>query len=163
MTTTSLLYPIRDHLLHEHETIAVAESVTSGLLQFSFSQAEEASLFYEGGITVYNLRQKTRQLAIDPVHARQCNCVSEKVAVQMARHVARLFSSNWGIGITGYAVPVPESNNHVFAYLAIAHGKEVCFKGKLEPPEENDMPANQNYYTQTALIKLLKCLEQVIS
>lgn len=163
MINDHLLNPIRDHLIQEQETIAVAESVTSGLLQFMFSQVDEASRFYEGGITVYNLQQKIRQLAVDPVHARQTNCVSEKVAEQMAKHVARLFSSNWGIGITGYASPVPEGNNKVYAYLAIAHGKEICYKGRLEAPEENAMAANQNYYAKAALTKLLMCLEQVVS
>ncbi len=163
MINANLLNPIRDHLIQEQETLAVAESVTSGLLQFMFSQVDEASGFYEGGITVYNLQQKIRQLAVDPAHARQTNCVSEKVAEQMAKHVARLFSSNWGIGITGYASPVPEGNNQVYAYLAIVHGKEICYKGRLEAPGENSMAANQNYYTKAALTKLLMCLEQVVS
>lgn len=161
MTNEHLLTPIRDRLIHEQETIAVAESVTSGLLQFMLSQVEESSRFYEGGITVYNLQQKIRQLAVDPVHARQTNCVSEKIAEQMARHVVRLFRSNWGIGITGYASPVPEGDNRVYAYLAIAHGKDICYKGRLEAPEENSMAANQHYYTKAALTKLLMCLEKV--
>ncbi len=163
MTNENLLNTIRDHLLHEKETIAVAESVTSGMLQFSFSQVEEASLFYEGGITVYNLQQKVRQLAVDPIHARQTNCVSEKVAEQMAKHVARLFSSNWGIGITGYAAPVPEGNNEVYAHIAIAHGKNICYKGRIEASEKNSMEANQHYYTKATLSQLLACLEQVRS
>jgi len=163
MTNAHLLNRIRDHLIQEQETIAVAESVTSGFLQFMFSQVDEASRFYEGGITVYNLQQKIRQLAVDPAHARETNCVSGKIAEQMAKHVARLFSSNWGIGITGYASPVPEGNNQVYAYLAIAHGKEICYQGRLEAPEENAMDVNQQYYTSAALTRLLTCLEQVTS
>lgn len=45
---------IRTKLLKKKETIAVAESVTNGLLQAAFSHAMEASAFYHGGITAYH-------------------------------------------------------------------------------------------------------------
>ena len=35
------------------ENIAVAESVTAGLLQNAFSQMPDASTFFEGGMTAY--------------------------------------------------------------------------------------------------------------
>jgi nicotinamide-nucleotide amidase len=44
---------VRRSLLKRKETIAVAESVTSGLLQAALAQAECASELYQGGITAY--------------------------------------------------------------------------------------------------------------
>lgn len=35
------------------ETVAVAESVTSGMLQLAFSQMPNASMFYKGGMTAF--------------------------------------------------------------------------------------------------------------
>ena len=102
--------------------MAVAESVTAGQLQFFFSTLPHAEEFFQGGITVYNLGQKTRQLNIDPIHAKSCNSVSEKIATDMASNVAKKFVSDWGIGITGYASPVPELDIQLlYAYYAIVY------------------------------------------
>lgn len=117
---------IKDHMLTDQHTVAVAESVTSGHLQAALASAENASKFFQGGITTYNLGQKARHLKVEPIHAETCNCVSERIAGEMALNVTALFSSDWGIGITGYAAPVPECNIHeLFAYYAIS------FRGKL--------------------------------
>jgi nicotinamide-nucleotide amidase len=114
-----ILENIKTILLEKKQTVAVAESVTAGQLQFMLSLAENAQQFFQGGITTYNLGQKSRHLLVEPIHAISCNCVSEKVAVEMARHVTSLFMSDWGIGITGYASPVPEKNIHqLFACYA---------------------------------------------
>lgn len=119
------LSKIRSRLIRRNETLAVAESVTAGLLQMSIAQAEFASDFYQGGITTYNLGQKYKHLEVEPIHATATNSVSQKVAAEMAKGVCKLFSSDWGIGVTGYATPVEESGGKVFAFFAIA------YKGKL--------------------------------
>ena len=132
-------------LVKRKETLAVAESVTSGLLQLALSQAECASEFYQGGITVYNLGQKYKHLQVEPIHAEMSNCVSEKVSAEMALHVCELFNSHWGIGITGYATPVPESGNKVFAFYAIAHRGRVIAKGRLQPAKEKPLSLQLKY------------------
>lgn len=141
---------IKDFLLAQHQTIAVAESVTSGLLQFAFSTADDAIHFYQGGITAYNLGQKTRQLHIEPIHATACNCVDDKVAAEMAINVTRMFSSHWGISVTGYATPVPESDHQVFAYFAIAQKEKVIASGKIEATKGTAQEV-QLYYVNTIL------------
>ena len=52
MIEKSLIDPIGNILKRKEQTIAVAESVTAGLLQLSLSAATDASLFFQGGITV---------------------------------------------------------------------------------------------------------------
>lgn len=78
---------IKTYMLAHTETLAVAESVTSGCLQAALSLAEDATRFFQGGITAYNLGRKARHLKIDPIHAQEANCVSEKVAIEMAEQV----------------------------------------------------------------------------
>jgi nicotinamide-nucleotide amidase len=99
---------IKKYMLQHQETLAVAESVTSGTLQAAFSRAEDATLFFQGGLTAYNVGQKSLQLNIDPIYGLSCNCVSERIASEMAQHICKRFCCDWGIGITGYATPVPE-------------------------------------------------------
>lgn len=140
-----LIESIRGKLVRSNQTLAVAESVTSGMLQLAFSLAEEASNFYQGGITAYNLGQKARHLHIDPIHGMRANCVSEQIAIEMAINVTRMFSSDWGVSITGYATPVPESNNQLFAHYAIVFEKKVVLAGEIRPPQGALLDVQQHY------------------
>lgn len=94
---------LANQLIKEKQSLAVAESVTAGLMQLAFAGANHATSFFEGGITAYNLLQKWRLLQVDETHALTCNCVSPKVALEMAAGVRKMFKTDWGIGITGYA------------------------------------------------------------
>jgi PncC family amidohydrolase len=146
-------------ILIEHgHSIAVAESVTSGHLQSAFSLAQKAMDFFQGGITAYNIGQKTRHLQVDPIHGVSCNCVSEKIAETMARQVAKLFTSDWGIGITGYASPVPEEGiDQLFACFAIAFHGDIVFSQTIIA-DKDDPAAVQSYYTS----HVLKALERIM-
>ncbi|PZR21838.1 MAG: damage-inducible protein CinA [Citrobacter freundii] len=148
---------IREGLLGKKKTIATAESVTSGLLQYAFSTIPDASGFFQGGITAFNLAQKFKHLNVEPIHAQSVNCVSSKVAKEMAIHCCELFASDWGLGITGYASPVPESDNKCFAYFAITYEGKIVVSGCLEP--KNTDPAKiQEEYVRAVLSELEKLL-----
>jgi PncC family amidohydrolase len=151
------LTTIHNLLYRKQETIAVAESVTSGLLQLTLAQAEKAAEFFQGGICVYNLGQKCRHLAVEPIHAQAVDCVSEKVSQEMAINACRLFTSDWGIGITGYATPVPESGGKLFAFYAIARKGKIVYKSKITAREEEAFNIQLKYVT-TILDQLLKQL-----
>jgi PncC family amidohydrolase len=149
-----ILDEIGRKLLKKKETIAIAESVTSGLLQFAFSNIKDASCFYQGGITAFNLGQKYKHLQVDPVHALSVNCVSQKVAEEMAVQVCILFKSDWGIAITGYASAVPSSGNKIFAYFAISYKSKVRLKGKLSG-KTKDPAEVQKAYVDTIVKKFV--------
>ena len=139
-------------LLQKNQTIAVSESVTAGLLQFAFSNVPNASNFFQGGLTAYNIAQKFKHLNVEPIHALAINCVSEKVAVEMALQVSESFNSNWGIGITGYSTPVPESANQLFAFFAIVHNKAVRQAGKLAPVATDPVTVQLEYVNKVIAI-----------
>lgn len=143
-------------------TIAVAESVTSGNLQAAFSLAMNATTFFQGGITAYNIGQKSRHLLVEPIHALAVNCVSEKVSIQMAEEVCNLFKSDYGIGITGYASPVPEKNiKQLFAHVAIVKGNTLIRSKKII--SSNKKPADvQMDFTQKAVQLLIEALQSRI-
>lgn len=151
MFNATVIQEIKDHLIQDRQTIAVAESVTSGFLQAALSSAENASKFFQGGITVYNLGQKARHLKIEPIHAESCNCVSEKIAEQMALEVTSLFSSQWGIAITGYATPMPEcSIENPYAYYAISFENKIVALQKVST-ESGDPKDVQIFYVNKIL------------
>jgi len=145
LISKDIIDQLKNVLVQKKQTLAVAESVTSGVLQAVISAATEASKFFQGGITTYNLGQKVLHLGIEPIHAEACNCVSQQTASQMALGVAEMFRSDWGIGITGYASPVPESGNELFAYSAISFQGEIVHKEKIIPGASDFFPAQLEY------------------
>lgn len=151
---------IRSLLKARHETLAVAESVTAGYVQAILSSAEEASFFFQGGITTYNLGQKCRHLHIDPIEAELSNCVSAKVALQMSIGVQQLFMSDYDIAITGYAAPLPEKGIHdIFAFVAATYKGEVLTLEKITSGADA-APAVQVDYAEQVLRILEACLER---
>ena len=148
-------------LTDRQQTIAVAESVTAGHLQTSLSLAENALDFFQGGITAYNIGQKTLHLGIDPIHAIANNCVSEKIAIGMAKKVALLFNSDWGMGITGYASPVPEKNiEELFSCFAICFRNNIVTSREIKARKDSPLVVRL-YYSKQVLQELLKQLKTV--
>ncbi len=146
------------YLLAHNETISIAESVTSGLLQFILGEATNAEKFYQGGITAYNLGQKYKYLGVEPIHAAAVNSVSQQVAELMAIEVCRMFSSDWGISITGYATPVPESGNKLFSYYAVVYKGRVKSSGKLDCEEMPPIRVKEKY-SEDIIDELLKLMQ----
>ncbi len=151
MYNAAALNAIKDFMVSHNKTLAVAESVTSGHLQAAFSLATDATRFFQGGITAYNLGQKARHLCIDPIKAEACNCVSETTASEMAINALHFFACDWAVGITGYAAPVPEIGvRDCFAFYAIASEDNVIWRGKIEAPP-SDPYGVQLYFTEQLL------------
>ena len=123
---------ISEHLIEQGKTIAIAESCTSGLIQNIFSQVKKATLFYQGGMTLYNLGQKAKHLNVNPITSESCNSVSKEVAEKMAIEITNAFNAELGVAITGYAQPMPKlSVNSCFAYIALAEGTKIIFSKKI--------------------------------
>lgn len=156
---------LKELLLNQQLTIAVAESLTCGLVQSKIGEISGASGFLEGGITTYNLEQKVKFLCVDEFHAKSVNCVSKTVACEMAKNVSRIFESNIGIGTTGYAEPYPEMSIETpFGFYAIY----INLKGA-EPPklisnkiEVNGLDRNltRHYFADTVLSRLILVLKE---
>jgi len=149
---------VRRILIEEQKTIAVAESVTAGLLQGAFSQATDARLFFQGGITTFNVGQKCRWLDVDPIHALEHNAVSPKVANQMAEGVTRRFCSYYGIGVVGYAAPVPEKKIDLpYAWYAVYGDGRPLETNRLEGGKGDPLKV-QLYYVQNIINALHRIL-----
>ena len=147
-------------LIQRKESIAVAESVTAGDLQTALSLAKNAMDFFQGGITAYNLGQKTRHLQVDPIQGMACNCVSGKIAETMAIESARMFNSNWGIGITGYASPVPEEGiDKLFACIAVALNDKIILSKTIRA-KKDEPAAVRLHYVDNIMDSLLNVLKK---
>ena len=92
------------------------------------------------------------------VAAEACNCVSQEVSNQMAIQVAEEFRSDWGISITGYATPVPESNNKLYSYFSISYHGKIKAKGKIVPKKKQPMDVQIEYVN--VLLKKISSLHK---
>jgi len=140
-------------------TIAAAESLTTGLVQSHLGSCSGSSAYHRGGITAYSLEQKVEHLGVDGKHAAEVNCVSERVARQMARGACKLFGSDIGIATTGYAEPDRSRGIDIpFAYVGFAY-KKRHFAFKVEV--EDDREAVQAEVAQRAIERLCVWLREI--
>jgi PncC family amidohydrolase len=114
------LRQIKELINKKNETLAVAESLTSGNLQAMIWSILGASTFFKGWITTYQEESKVKILGVDQKHAHSVNCVSQRVADEMAIWACSLFQSDRTISTTWYAEAWGEFLVP-FAYYAIAH------------------------------------------
>jgi nicotinamide-nucleotide amidase len=146
---------IKRYLKQREQTLAVAESVTSGHLQAAFSLATGATEFFQGGITTYNLGQKVKHLGVDPIHAEPVNCVSDKISEQMALEVSKYFLSDWGIATTGYAAPVPELKiSELFVIFSIVFRGEIMLTKRTKAYPKSSPFEAQLFFANTILEEL---------
>ncbi len=87
------------------ETVALAESLTAGMLGARFGAIPGASKSFVGGLVVYTNEQKERLLGVDADLIAAHTEVSEPVAIDMARGAMQATRADWGISLTGYAGP----------------------------------------------------------
>lgn len=144
-----IINAIKDKLVSREETIAVAESVTGGHLQAAFSAGMDASKYFQGGITAYNVGQKSRHLHVDPILCGKVNCVSQKISETMAREVSKMFSSDYGIGITGYASMAPECEEKgLFAFFSLCYKDKIVLSEKMFSSQKNPVDVQVDYTQQ---------------
>jgi nicotinamide-nucleotide amidase len=94
-------------LVAPRQTLAVAESMTGGRVQALITGISGASEFFLGGVTAYVLEEKVKLLGVDRAQAVAVNCVSARVAEEMAWGACRLFGADLAVATTGYAEPAP--------------------------------------------------------
>ncbi|ULT46491.1 CinA family protein [Niabella defluvii] len=89
-------------------------------------------------------------LKADPVYAEKVKGVSSELSTQLARSACALFRSQIGIGITGFATPVPEEGIHeVMAYVSVIRNGELLINEKLLPHSKG--PAAQWEFAQMSI------------
>jgi nicotinamide-nucleotide amidase len=121
-TTSATLAKLKTLLLTNKLSIAVAESVSCGHIQTAIGSLSGSSIFFQGGVTAYQLRHKCRLLGVNELHAQTVNSVSQQVALEMAQGVTRLFDADIGLATTGYAEASTQyAIEQPFAYYAICH------------------------------------------
>ncbi|MFI1720903.1 CinA family protein [Streptomyces sp. NPDC020489] len=103
------------------ETLAVAESLTGGLVAAEITAAPGASKAFRGSVTAYATELKQQLLGVDATLLAERGAVDPQVAAQMAAGVRKALGAAWGIATTGVAGPVEQDGKPVgTVYVAIS-------------------------------------------
>jgi nicotinamide-nucleotide amidase len=86
-------------------TLALAESVTGGLLGHLITETPGSSDYFDRGLVVYSNAAKTELLGVEPAVLNEHGAVSEEVAVAMARGMRQRAGTDIGLALTGIAGP----------------------------------------------------------
>jgi nicotinamide-nucleotide amidase len=110
-------------LQERQETLAVAESMTGGLIASRLTAIPGASRAFLGGVTAYSPKAKTLLADVDPAIISKDGTVSEATSIALAEGVRRRLGATWGLGITGNAGPDEDPNGPApvgTVYVAVA-------------------------------------------
>ncbi|MFE4612068.1 CinA family protein [Streptomyces niveus] len=118
---------VLDLLVRQGTTLAVAESLTGGLVAAELTAVPGASRALRGGVTAYATDVKRDVLGVDGTLLAERGAVDPEVARQMAVGVRGVLAAGWGIATTGVAGPEPQDGQPVgTVYVAVSgpHGAE---------------------------------------
>ncbi len=96
---------LADALRSGHQTVAVAESCTGGLLGGRLTSLPGSSGYFAGGVIAYANEVKVAALGVDPGVLERRGAVSEEVAAAMAEGARRMTGATYGLSTTGVAGP----------------------------------------------------------
>ncbi|GAA3006998.1 CinA family protein [Streptomyces drozdowiczii] len=112
-------------LVERGETLAVAESLTGGLVAAELTSVPGASQAFRGSVTAYATPLKSEVLGVDADLLAERGAVDAEVARQMATGARRALGADWGVATTGVAGPEPQDGRPVgtvFVAVSGPHG-----------------------------------------
>ncbi|MFF8097014.1 CinA family protein [Streptomyces sp. NPDC016675] len=104
------------------ETLAVAESLTGGLVAAEITSVAGASRAFRGSVTAYATELKRDLLGVDGAVLTARGAVDPQVAAQMAAGVRAALGADWGIATTGVAGPDPQDGQSVGTVFVAVDG-----------------------------------------
>ena len=96
---------IAARLIERHETIAVAESSTGGLIAAALLAIPGASAYFVGGAVVYTRTARAALLGIGNADMEGLRASTETYALMIARRARERHGASWGLGETGASGP----------------------------------------------------------
>ncbi|MET7476613.1 CinA family protein [Streptomyces sp. NPDC005648] len=104
------------------QTLAVAESLTGGLVAAEITTVPGASQAFRGSVTAYATELKHELLGVDATLLAERGAVDPQVAGQMATGVRKALGADWGLATTGVAGPDPQDGKPVGTVFVAVDG-----------------------------------------
>jgi nicotinamide-nucleotide amidase len=122
-------------LVHQEATVAVAESLTGGLVGATLTAPSGASAAFRGGVIAYATDLKARLLGVPEDLLDREGAVHPDVAAAMATGVRRLARATYGLGVTGVAGPDAQDGKAVgTVHIAVSGPEEAIWHRDVRLP-----------------------------
>jgi len=124
---------IGKYLKKKHQTVAVAESCTGGLVGHRITNVPGSSEYFLQGVVAYSNAAKTGLLGVSPEIIGKYGAVSSQVARAMAKGIRERANATYGLSITGIAGPSGGTKKKPLGlvYTALAYDIDVVVKKNL--------------------------------
>jgi nicotinamide-nucleotide amidase len=109
-------------LLERRQTLAVAESLTGGLLAATIVEIPGVSAVFRGGLVVYATELKHTLAGVPRQLLDERGPVDPDVARALAQGARQRCGSDWGLATTGVAGPDPQDGKPVGLVFVAAAG-----------------------------------------
>ncbi|WP_432101528.1 CinA family protein [Streptomyces sp. WAC 04229] len=111
------------------ETLAVAESLTGGMVASEITSVPGASKAFRGSVTAYATELKREILGVDGSLLAARGAVDAQVAAQMAAGARKFLGADWGIATTGVAGPDAQDGQPVGTVFVAVDGPSGAADG----------------------------------
>ena len=146
-----------ERLAHRGLTVAVAESLTGGLLCAALTEVPGASAAVRGGVVAYATDLKASLLGVSEELLATHGAVDADVALQMATGVASQLGADIGLSTTGVAGPEPQDGKAVGTVFI------ACAWGEKHSVEELSLSGTRNEIRSLTVHAALRMLASVVS
>src|SRR3974390_2083060 len=138
-----------------HETIAVAESSTGGLISASLLAVPGASAYFLGGGVVYTREARRILMDIPDEAMKGIRSASEPYAKLLAEQMRHRFETDWALSETGATGPTGNRYGDAAGHSCMAVAGPATKVITLETGS-NDRADNMQVFARTALNLLLQ-------
>jgi nicotinamide-nucleotide amidase len=120
---------ILDRLRAAGHTVAVAESLTGGLVAAALTDVPGSSAAFRGGMVTYATELKASLLGVDAMMLARHGAVYPPVAKAMAEGVRTRLGATYGVATTGVAGPEPADGQPVgTAHIAVSAADDTVVR-----------------------------------
>ena len=135
MASDSIESKVAGLLMRGHQTIAVAESCTGGLICNRLTNISGSSEYLEMGIVAYGNQTKMKLLDVPEAIIADHGAVSEACVRAMASGIRRLAGTHLGLAVSGIAGPTGGTPDKPVGTVFVAlawEGGETCHRFSFE-------------------------------
>lgn len=158
---------VGDLLTERGETLAVAESLTGGLVGSRVTDAPGASAYFDRGYVTYAYDAKREVLGVDRGTLDEYGAVSGPVAREMAAGARDRADTTWGVSTTGIAGPGGGTDEKPvgLVYVGVAYaapwGTEASFSRSARATFAGGRDEVKRASAELALAELLRAVRGV--
>jgi PncC family amidohydrolase len=144
-------------LKERHQTLAIAESSTGGLVSAAMLTVPGASVYFLGGAILYTRESRRTLLDIPDSAFANIRSVTEELAKVIAHGALKRFGSTWTVAEVGAAGPTGNRYGDPAGHSCIAIAGPVERATTVETGS-SDRIANMRAFSATALEMLAQAL-----